>query len=154
MSEWTRTTQEVTFEGLRPEMVAAIQQHLEQYNLGSILSDALMVVQTDSEKAKKGLFGGAEIVHMGVVLTPRWLVWVISGTKTKTAVLSAQLRDVVVQDYAQTQFAKIISDMGIQVSGRFTGVSDNVSAFIGVDDSAAGRKFKEIVIQAVQDAKK
>jgi len=154
MSEWTRTTQEVTFEGLRPEMVAAIQQHLEQYNLGSILSDALMVVQTDSEKAKKGLFGGAEIVHMGVVLTPRWLVWVISGTKTKTAVLSAQLRDVVVQDYAQTQFAKIISDMGIQVSGRFTGVSENVSAFIGVDDSAAGRKFKEIVIQAVQDAKK
>ena len=110
MSDWTRTTKEITFEGLRPEMVAAIQQHLEQYNLGSILSDALMVVQTDSEKAKKGLFGGAEIVHMGVVLTPRWLVWVISGTKTKTAVLSAQLRDVVVQDYAQTQFAKISMD--------------------------------------------
>ncbi|HEU0295242.1 MAG TPA: hypothetical protein VFR47_21055 [Anaerolineales bacterium] len=58
------------------------------------------------------------------------------------------------QDYAETQFAKMIPDTGIQVSGHLTDASDNVSAFIGLDDSAAGRKFKEIVIQAVQDAKK
>jgi hypothetical protein len=39
-----------------PEMIAEIQKHLALYNLGAILSDALMCVQTDSEKAKKGLF--------------------------------------------------------------------------------------------------
>lgn len=154
MSDWKRTTKEVPFEGLRPEMVVAIKNHLEQYNLGAVLSDALMCVQTDSEKVKKGLFGGAETVYTGVVITPHWLMWAISGTKVQTAVLSTQLRDVVVQDYAQTQFAKMIPDVGIQVSGRFTGASENVAAFIGLDDSAAGRKFKEIVIQALQNAKK
>ncbi len=154
MSDWKRTTKEVLFEGLQPEMVTAIQRHLEQYNLGGVLSDALMCVQTDSEKAKKGLFGSAETVSMGIVVTPHWLVWAVHGTKMQPAVLSAQLRDVVVQDYAQTQFAKMIPDTGIHVSGRFTDVAENVSAFIGADDSAVGKKFKEIVIQAVQDSKK
>ncbi len=154
MSDWKRTTKQVPFEGLQTEMMTAIQRHLDQYNLGPVLSDALMCVQTDSEKGKKGLFGSAETVSMGIVITPRWLVWAIHGTKTQLAVLSAQLRDVVVQDYAQTQFAKMIPDTGIHVSGRFTDVSENVSAFIGADDSPAGKKFKEIVIQAVQDSKK
>jgi hypothetical protein len=154
MSDWKRTTKEVPIEGLQPEMVTAIQRHLEQYNLGSVLSDVTMCVQTDSEKVKKGLFRSAETVSMGIVVTPRWLVWAISGTKTQIAVLSAQLRDLVVQDYAQTQFAKMIPDMGLQVSGRFTDASENISAFIGADDSPAGKKFKEIVIQAVQDSKK
>lgn len=154
MSDWKRMTNEIPLEALRPEMVTAIQNHLEQHNLGSILSDTLIVIQTDSEKVKKGIFAGAETVYTGVVLTPRWLVWANSGTKTQTTVLSAQLRDIIVQDYAQTQFAKMIPDLGIQVSGRFTHVSENVSAFIGADNSAAGKRFKEIAIRAVQDAKK
>ena len=154
MSDWKRTSKEIQFENLRPEMVAAIQQHIEQYNLGAILSEALMCVHTDSEKIKKPLFGKSEIVYMGIVLTARRLVWAVSGTKTQTAVLSAQLRDVTVQDYSQSQFAKMISDSGIEVSGRFTDVSENGSAFLGLDDGMVGRKFKEAAINAAQDAKK
>ena len=153
MSDWKRETKEVHFENLMPEMVDEIKKHVELYNLGPILTDALMCVQTDSEKAKKGLFGSAEIVHQGAVVTPRWIVWAVNGTKTSTAVMSAQLKDVVVKDYAQTQFAKMIPDAGIEVSGRFTDVADNSSAFIGLDESVAGRKFKETVIQAAQEAK-
>jgi hypothetical protein len=82
MSDWKRTTREVPFENLRPEMVEAISKHIEHYNLGTILSDALMCVQAVSEKVKKGLFGSAETVYTGVLVTPRWLVWAISGTKT------------------------------------------------------------------------
>lgn len=154
MSEWKRATKEVPFEGLRPELRTAIQAHIEQYNLGAILSDALICIQTDSEKAKKGLFGSAETVYTGAVLTPRWLVWAVCGTKTQTAVLSAQLRDVTVQDYAQTQFAKMIPDSGIQVGGRFTDVSENGSAFIGLENNAAGKRFVELALQAAQNAKK
>ena len=117
MSDWKRTSREIQFENLRPEMVEAIKQHIERYNLGAILSEVLMCVQTDSEKIKKPLFGSAEIIYTGLVLTARWLVWAVSGTKTQTSVLSAQLRDVTVQDYAQTSFAKLISDSGIEVSG-------------------------------------
>lgn len=154
MSDWKRNTKEVPFESLAPEMIAAINKHIEQYNLGPVLSDALMCVQTGSEKVKRGLFGGAERVRMGVVVTPRWLIWAVNGTKTQTAVLSAQLIHVTVQDYAQTQFAKMVPDSGIEVSGMFTGASENASAFIGLDEGSVGDRFKEVLIQTAADAKK
>lgn len=154
MSDWERKTQEVSFESLLPEMIAAINKHIEQYNLGPILSDSIMCIQTDSVKAKKGLFGREETVYTGAVITPRWLVWGTSGTKTETTVLSAQLIDIVVQDYAQTEFAKMIPDSGINITGKFTDVAENSTAFIGLGEGATGDKFKETVIKAVQDAKK
>jgi hypothetical protein len=154
MSDWKRMTREVSIENLMPEMVAAVKKHIEQYNLGPILSDAMMCIQTDSEKTKKGLFGGGQTVHIGAVVTPRWLLWVTSGTKTKPTVFSAQLYDLVVQDYAQMQFAKMIPDSGINVTGKFTDVAENITAFIGLDESTSAIKFKETVIKAIQDAKK
>ena len=154
MSDWKRTTREVPFESLMMEMVTAIKTHIELYNLGSILSDALMCIQTDSEKVKKGLFGKSENTFQGAVITPYWLVWAVKSGSAPVAVLSAQLSNVVVQDYAQTQFAKMVPDSGIQVNGMFTDVSENASAFIGLDDGMAAKKFKETVIRAVQNAKK
>ena len=154
MSDWKRTTKEVPFDALPSGMVSAINKHIEGHNLGPILSDALMCIQTDSEKAKKGLFGSAETVRAGVVVTPRWLVWAVDGTKTQTAVLSAQLRNVTVQDYAQTPFVKMIPDSGIEVNGVFTDASESASAFIGLDEGLAGKRFREAVIKAAQDAKK
>ena len=153
MSDWKRTTRELQFDSLAPEMVTAIKSHIELYALGSILSDALMCVQTDSEKVKKGLFGKAESVSQIAIITPRWLIWVVKSAGTP-AVLSAQLSNVTVQDYAQTQFAKMVPDSGIQVNGMFTDASESASAFIGLDDGAATGKFKEIVIKTAQDAKK
>jgi hypothetical protein len=152
MSDCKRTTKEVPFESLLPEMIAAINKHIEHYNLGPILSDALMCIQTDSEKVKKGLFGGEETVQMGAIVTPRWLVWAV--TETQTAVLSTQLINSTVQDYAQTPFAKMVPDSGVQISGMFTDASESASAFIGLDEGVAGRKFRETLVQAAQDAKK
>ena len=154
MSDWKRSTREVAFDGLMPEMVGAVNKHIELYNLGSILTDALMCIQTDSEKARKGLFGKAELVRQGAVVTPRWLLWSVIDSSNKAAVLSAQLSDVVVQNYAQTQFMKMIPDSGIQVNGRFTNGLENSSAFIGLEDADVGRKFTETVIRAVQESKK
>ncbi len=154
MSDWKRTTYEVSFEALVSEMVEAIKAHIELYNLGSILSDTLICVQTDSEKARKGLFGKTESASQGVVLTPRWMLLAVKSMRTPVAVLSAQLPNMVVQDYAQTQFAKMIPDSGIQINGMFTDVSENASVFIGLDDGEAGNRFKEIVLKAVQEAKK
>ena len=154
MSDWKRSTKEIPFESLPPHMVAAINRHIGQYNLGPILADTLMCIQTDSEKGKKGLFDKAEIVQVGAMLTPRWLLWAIHGTNTQTAVLSAQLINIIVQDYAQTAFAKMIPDSGIEVSGMFTDASESTSAFIGLEENAVGNKFRETMIKAAQDAKK
>jgi hypothetical protein len=154
MSDWKRSTKEIRFESLPPEMGAAITQHIEQYHIGPILSDSLICIQTDSEKVKKGLFGKAETVQVGAIVTPRWLVWVIHGTKMQTTVLSAQLINITVQDYAQTSFAKMIPDSGIEVSGMFTAAGESASAFIGLEENAAGNKFRETMIKAAQAAKK
>ena len=154
MSEWKRKTKEVSLDNLSSEIRDAIQEHLEQYNLGPILSDALMCVQTDSEKTKKGLLGGAESVQMTAIVTPRWLVWAVDTPKAKPAVLSAQLIHATVQDYAQTPFAKMVPDSGIEVSGMFTDASESASAFIGLEENTAGQKFRDAVIKAAAAAKK
>jgi len=155
MSDWKRITKETTVTDLRPELEQAIHKHIELHNLGEgPLTDALLCIQTDSEKVKKGFFQrGGESVSMGVVLTPRWLFWTVSGSKVGASALSTQLRDITVQDYAQTSFAAMVPDSGVQVSGRLTGVSENSSAFIGLEDNATGTKFKERLIQQVQAAK-
>ena len=154
MSDWKRSTKELSFEQLPPEMQFVINQHIEQYYLGSILSDALLCIQTDSEKPKKGLFGSAEMVVMAAVVTLRWLVWAVKNTKTQPTALSAQLINLTVQDYAQAPFAEMVPDSGIQVSGLFTDASEPASAFIGLDQGAAGQRFREILIKAAQEAKK
>ncbi len=154
MPDWKRITKKVPFEALSPEMAAAIRQHIEQYNLGSILSEALLCVQTDSEKAKKGPFGKAETVQTAAIVTPRWLVWATNSTKTKPTVLAARLINITVQDYAQTPFAKMVPDSGIEVNGLATDTRESGSAFIGLQEDGAGQRFREIVIKAVQDANK
>jgi hypothetical protein len=154
MSEWNRKTKEVSLESLPSEMASAVQQHVEQYNLGPVLSEALMCIQTDSEKVKKGLLGQAENVQMIAIVTPRWLVWSVDQPDKKPAVLSAQLIHVTVQDYSQTQFAKMVPDSGVEVSGIFTDASESASAFIGLEEGTAGQRFRQILIKAAADAKK
>src|SRR5215213_3131346 len=154
MPDWKRQTKEVVFESLPPETTSAIRQHIDRYNLGPILSDTLMCVQTASEKVKKGLFGKAESVQMVAMVTPRWLVWSVEQPKTSPTVLSALLIHVTVQDYAHTPFVKMVPDSGIQVSGMFTDAGESASAFIGLEENAAGHKFRDLLIQATADAKK
>ena len=135
-------------------IAAGIHEHIKIYNLGNILSEVLICVQNDSEKAKRGLFGSTETNQTDVVLTPCWLIWALIGSKTPVSVLSALLQDVVIQDYADTALAKMVPDLGIEVNGKFTDMVENTSAFIGLENNAAGKKFKDLVISTVQDVKK
>ena len=154
MPDWKRQTKEVPIENLPPEVASAIQTHIARYNLGPVLSDALISVQTHSEKSKKGLFGKAEVVEMTAIVTPRWLIWSVDQPAKNAVVLSTQLIHVTVQDYSQTSFAKMIPDSGVEVTGMFTDASESVSAFLGLDEGMAGQKFRQILIQAAADAKK
>jgi len=74
MGDYIRTTRACTFDSMRPELAAALRAHVEKYNLGDILSGPVMCIETTSVKAKKGLFGKAETIHTGAVLTSGWLV--------------------------------------------------------------------------------
>lgn len=153
MSDWNRSTRELAFDQFSNEIKTEIHRHIELYNLGNILSDTLMSIETDSAKKRKVFFGAAASVRQCAIVTPRWLIWAVHDSKSH-AVLSALLKDVTIQDYADTPLVKMVPDSGIQVTGKFTDVSENASAFLGLEENAAGKKFKEVVIRAVQDAKK
>jgi hypothetical protein len=154
MSDWERSTKEIPLESLPEVVMSKILKHVEEHNLGSILDETLMCIQTDSVQVKKSFFGKRQTVQVNAVLTRRWLVWAIQENMTQTVVLSAQLINLTVQDYAQTSFAKMIPDSGLEVSGWFTDSRESTSAFIGLGDEMAANKFKELVIRTVQDAKK
>ncbi len=153
MSDWKRVTAEIPLVQAPAEVMAAIQQHIELYHLGDILADPLICIQTDAERPRKGFFGSTESNRTVAVLTSHWLLWVVSGNKTPVTVTSARLSDIVIQDYASTPFAKMVPDSGIQVSGKFTDVAENSSAFIGLEHNEAGQKFKEQAVSAAQNAK-
>jgi hypothetical protein len=150
MGDYTRTTRECTLDSMRPEIASAIRAHVEKYNLGEILSKPVMCIETTSVKAKKGLFGKAETIYTGAVLTSGWLVWASGADSASIGVLSARLNQITVQDYAKSDFAKLVADTGINVNGLYTAAREPASAFIGLEENAEGRKFKEAVIAAVQ----
>jgi hypothetical protein len=160
MGDWNRTSKECTLESFRAENIIEIKKHLDTYNLGPILDNSLMCVETVSDKKKKGLFGGGDSrVVVSIVLTPRWLVWAVSGDKTGTGVLSAQLRDASITDYASSEFYKMVPDNGIQVTAAFTGTlagstAERGTMFIPLGDESVAQRFKEMVIKAAQESKK
>ncbi len=152
MGDYKRTTRECTLDSMRPELSAAIRAHVEKHNLGDILSSAVMCVETTSEKIKKGLFGGGETNYTAAVLTNDWLVWANSGTNVKPHAMSARLTQITVQDYAKSSFAKLISDTGVNINGLKTDSSETGTTFIGLEENAAGIKFREALIVAAQAA--
>lgn len=52
MGEWNRSIKVCTFETLPQPIVVAIHDHLQTYNLGSILNDYIDCIETVSEKKK------------------------------------------------------------------------------------------------------
>lgn len=150
MSDYRRTTRECTLETLPPELAAALRAHVERYELGAILSTAVACVETTSEKKKKGWFGGREATTLGAVLTADWLLFATVGTKAPVAVLSARLSQITARDYASSELARLAPDFGLEVQGTFTDVSEGGSAFLGLEDNATGRAFRDAVLAAVR----
>jgi hypothetical protein len=134
----------ITPANLSAETTDTLNKHIELYNLGSILDDILICIESNSEKIKKGLFSGpgAKIVKSVILLTPRWLLQIIKSDDEAAFARSAQLTDIVVIDYEKSPFYSKIPDTGVEVTGRFTDTSESSMSFIGLGKDAAG-KFKK-----------
>ena len=155
MGDWKRSTRECGLDGLGADMRRAIEAHIERYGLGHILSNHLMCIETISEKTNKPPFARRnEEVAVAAIITPGWLLWAIHGASAVVTVMSAQLSDVVMQDYAATKLAAMVPDTGIEVSGAFTDVAERGAAFIGLGDEPAAAEFKQVALEAAQTAKR
>jgi hypothetical protein len=156
MGDYNRSTRELTLETLPAAMSAALKTHIEQYELGDVLADVLICVEATSEKVKKGLFAGPgpKVMKMGVVLTKRWLFEIRAADNEPPYARSLRLADIVVEDHEKSAFARMVPDTGVHITGQATGATESGTSFIGLGKDAAGEKFKEALIRAVQEAKK
>ncbi len=155
MGDWNRTTRNITMDQIRPEMTEAIRTHLDSFNLGPILSDPLICIETTSTKKKKGLFGGGgdqQVINVDIV-TPHWLMLVTRGDKTSSAIAhTIQFKDSHITDYKDSPSYKLIQDVGVDITGIFTGViglnnEQRVSMFIPLGDEPAANEFKHILFE-------
>jgi len=103
--------------------------------------------------------GGSNPVIVSVVWTPRWLVLVVSDEKSEMSVLSAELKDMIANDYADSPAFRLIPDTGVEVEGVRTGRVGRIgtthfSYLIGLGEEPVAMKFKQALFRAVQEMKK
>lgn len=162
MSEWHRETTRLTLDRIRPEIAAAIQAHITSYNLGPILEDALLCIETVSTRKRRRLFDAVrdrETVQV-VLVTPTWLIIGVRGEKPESATaLSVRLAEAEFQEHAEHPTYALVPDSGIHVSGSFTGRvgmqgRQRITSFVPLGEGPAAASFRAVLAQAVQATRK
>jgi hypothetical protein len=150
MNANTRTTRECPFESLRPEMLAAVREHMELYKIGNIESNILICCETTSIQKKNGLFGGSEKVITVALLTSEWLILAVEKANEKPDVISGRLRNLQAQNFEDTAMFKISPDSGLNVTGRYSDVTKQGISFIGLGPELAAQKFRQLFQEAIR----
>ena len=156
MGDYNRSTKEITFESITPDVMQSINTYIEKHNLGDILENVSLCILSTSEKIKQGLFSGPgpKLLVQTAILTDRWLILADRVDQNAIYVRTMQLRDITAEDYEKSPFHSKIPDTGMNISGRFTDTTQLGTFFLPLGDDASGRKFKSALILAVQEAKK
>ena len=153
MSTYIRYARECTFADLRPKLVTVIRKHIEKYKLGDVESSLLICCETTSTTKKIGLFtNGSETTITGMLVTDQLLVWTNGKKKDKPTVRSALLRNIDAQDFENTAMYQVNPDSGLNVTGRYTDVTKQGQAFIGLGTDSDGEKFRQVLQHAIQKA--
>jgi hypothetical protein len=157
MGDYNRSTKEISFDSISPDVMQAIHKYIETRNLGDILKGTSQCIISNNEKIKKGLFGGGpgpkSLVQVAI-LTDRWLILADRVDQNAIYIKSMQLKDITVEDYEKSSFYKMIPDTGMNITGMFTDTSEKGTIFLPLGRDSAGETFKEALIQSAQDAKK
>ena len=153
MGDWNRTTKEIPIEKIRSEITSAIEMHLEEYELGPILNNYLLCIETYSEKKKKGLFsgGGDKWVITNAIITPDWLIIGGMGEKQSEFGLSVKRSEMQAEDYKESVNNKYLPDNGVNISGVFTGRvgmhgNQRVTVFIPLGEEPISNQFKKYLL--------
>jgi hypothetical protein len=150
MSDYTRSTIEVSVRQLRPELRQALDEYFQEHNLGQAADESVLCCQTVSEKKEPGwlasLLGEKKEppVYTAVLLTSQYLIWARGSSQHKVTVMGADLGFILVKPYVSLFF----SDSGLQISGIINGAA-NVNGYIGLGPEPAAQKFCEEVQKAI-----
>lgn len=154
MSDYNRATRECSVNQLHPELRQAIRAYFQEHELGNLEAETLMCCETISEKKNFGNLGALlkgpqeTTIHMGMVLTSQWLIWVRKGDQSGAVLTSASLKEIQVRDYASI-FAP---DTGLEILGYIGHAKQQVRGYIGMGSEPAAQKFCEEVQKAITAA--
>jgi hypothetical protein len=156
MGDYNRSTTEINFANISPDILQTIHKYIELHNLGDILNGVTNCIVSTSEKVKKGLFSGPgpKLLVETAILTNRWLILADRVDQNAVFIKSMQLQDIVIEDYEKSLFYSKIPDTGLNITGRFTDASEQGMIFLPLGKDIAGDTFKEALIHAAQEAKK
>jgi len=153
MNAYIRSTSECTFAELRPELVTAIREHIEKYKLEDIETTLQICCETTSTTQKTGLFtNGSETTITSMIVTAQLLIWTNGKERDKPIVRSALLRNIDAQDFENTAMYQVNPDSGMNITGRYTDVTKQGHAFIGLGTDPTGEKFRRVLQHAIQRA--
>ena len=154
MNVHTRTTRECSLDSLPAELVAAIRSHVEFYKLGNIESSIVICVETTSAEKKSGLFRNSSETTISVdLITSEWLIVAEKKGNDKPGVISGQLKNLNVQNFEDSAMFKISPDTGLNITGRYSDVTKQGTAFIGLGSGPAAEKFRKALREATQKTK-
>jgi len=138
---------------MSPELSSAIRKHIEIYNLGDVESALLICCETTSTTKKTGLFAsGSETTVTGMLVTTQLLVWTNGKKKDNPTVRSAWLHNIDAHNFENTAMHQVNPDSGMNITGRYTDVTKQGQAFIGLGTDPAGEKFRQVLQHAIQKA--
>jgi hypothetical protein len=151
MSEYNRFTRECTLGQLRPELRQAIRAFFKEHELDEQSAGILACYETTSEKKSTGKLvawlndQSDTTVHLGMLLTPDWLIWARSGDRSGTRLNAANLKEIRVKVYS----SRLTQDAGLEVSGYISSSKGRVKGYIGMESEAVAQKFCDQVKQAI-----
>jgi len=155
MREYVHYTRECLFEELKPAMVTAIREFIQQYAplMQDSESKALVCTETTTVQTRIGfverLSGLSEKLHYtGALVTPEFVIWATCGPQRKTTVLAARLVDIEITRLDYTG----VRDPGLDLFGLMIGGKERIRVYIALGDDPAGDNFKRILDEALEKA--
>ncbi len=151
--EWDRRTVHCDYTQIRPELRAVIEKELKE--LDEEL-DIQFCIATESNRLKKGLFGGKQQVqHSACIVTPKWLVQAIDLGDGKTGPVAVfhYLSTMQVSSDTMELAQKLgIEDYGIDVFGQTRWNLKGSRYFIGLQQNGVAEQFINTLKEAVRKA--
>ena len=152
MNRITRKTRICRLDTLDEELKSAIHVHALKHGLNDLESNVLMCCETLSVRPKKGFWGGIQTTLSAAFVTPKWLVWADSTDRSDASVSASQLIHVDIWDDRATTNSSITANEGLSITGRYTVKNRMGMAFIALDSKADGRKFRQVLEEALSRA--
>jgi hypothetical protein len=151
MSDYNRTTRECSVSQLHPEIRRALQSYFLEHQLGDWEAETLMCCETISEKKDFGRLisllkgAGDRTIHMGMILTSQWLIWVRRGDQSGTLLTAANLKEIQVRTYISI----LAQDTGLEIFGFIGDSKSQIRGYVGMGAESAAQKFCEAVKKAI-----